>query len=74
MEKRRLDMRKIFAIMVDLQNEIPLDPKYKEHPLQGDYKGFLECHIEPDWLLIYYIDELLKEIYFARTGSHSDLF
>lgn len=74
MEKRRLDMRKIFAIMVDLQNEIPLDPKYKEHPLQGDYKGFLECHIEPDWLLIYYIDELLKEIYFVRTGSHSDLF
>lgn len=74
MEKRGLDMRKIFAIMVDLQNEIPLNPKYKEHPLQGDYKGFLECHIEPDWLLIYYIDEPLKEIYFARTGSHSDLF
>ena len=74
MEKRGLNMRKIFDIMVDLQNEIPLHPKYKEHPLQGNYKGFLECHIEPDWLLIYRIDEQAKELYFARTGTHSDLF
>lgn len=74
MEKRGLDMQKIFTIMIDLQNEVPLDKKYKEHSLQGNYNGFLECHIEPDWLLIYQIDEPTKEIYFVRTGSHSDLF
>lgn len=74
MEKRGLDMRKIFAVMVDLQNEIPLQPKHKEHQLKGDYKGFLECHIEPDWLLVYKIDLQAGEIYFARTGTHADLF
>jgi mRNA interferase YafQ len=74
MEKRSLDMRKIFAVMVDLQNEIPLQPKHKEHLLQGGYKGFLECRIEPDWLIIYQIDQQAKELYFSRTGSHSDLF
>lgn len=74
MERRGLDMRKIFVVMVDLQNEVPLQPKHKEHQLQGDYKGFLECHIEPDWLLIYKIDQQTEEIYFARTGTHADLF
>jgi len=67
-------MRKIFSIMVDLENEVPLQPKHKEHKLQGNYTNFLECHIESDWLLIYKIDEQAKEIYFARTGTHSDLF
>jgi mRNA interferase YafQ len=74
MEKRGLNMRKIFLVMVDLQNEIPLPPQYREHQLGGDYKGFLECHIEPDWLLVYKIDKEVGEIYFARTGTHSDLF
>ena len=74
MEKRGFDMRKIFTVMVDLQNEIPLQPKHREHVLQGCYKGFLECHLEPDWLLIYKIVPQLKELYFVRTGTHSDLF
>lgn len=42
--------------------------------MAGDYKGFLECHIGPDWLLIYKIDIESKELYFARTGTHSDLY
>ena len=74
MSKRNLDMRKIYDIMIDLQNESPLPTKNREHMLQGEYSGYLECHIATDWLLIYKIDDDLKEIYFARTGSHSDLF
>lgn len=74
MEKHGLSMQKIFLAMVDLQNEAPLPPKYKEHQLGGDYKGFSECHIEPDWFLVYKIDKEAGEIYFARTGTHSDLF
>jgi mRNA interferase YafQ len=60
--------------MIDLENEVPLQPQLKEHPLQGEYAGSLECHLELDWLLIYEIDDEIKEVYFARTGTHSDLF
>jgi len=60
--------------MTDLENEIALSPRLKEHFLQGEYAGSLECHIEPDWLLVYQIDDDIKEVYFARTGTHSDLF
>ena len=67
-------MSNLTAVMLDLENEVPLQPKHKEHQLQGNYKGYLECHIEPDWLLIYKIDQQAGEIYFARTGTHADLF
>jgi len=73
-QKRGYDMQKINAIMSDLINEIPLPLKNREHQLLGNYKGDLECHIEPDWLLIYTIDLEDKKIYFNRTGTHSDLF
>lgn len=51
-----------------------LDPKHHDHALTGSYTGFRECHIQPDWLLIYYIkkDELI--ITASRTGTHADLF
>lgn len=49
-----------------------LDPKHRDHPLIGDYKGCRECHVEPDWLLVYSTTK--SEIYFIRTGTHSDLF
>jgi len=69
-------MQKLIDVMADLENEVPLAPQLKEHPLQGEYAGSLECHLEPDWLLIYEIDDdnEVKEVYFARTGTHSDLF
>jgi mRNA interferase YafQ len=67
-------MQKLIAVMIDLENEVPLPPQLKEHPLQGGYAGSLECHLEPDWLVIYQIDDDIKEVYFARTGTHSDLF
>lgn len=51
-----------------------LPAKYKDHPLSGDYAGCRECHITPDWLLIYEIDNGELILYLTRTGTHSDLF
>ena len=72
--KRGLDIQKLESIIIDLQNEKQPDPKYRVHPMHGEYAGYMECHIEPDWLLIYLIDQEKKEIYLTRTGTHSDLF
>jgi len=71
-KKRGLDISKIKAVMEDLLNEKPLAAKHKNHKLKGDFVGYWECHIEPDWLLVYKKDN--RHIYFARTGTHSDLF
>lgn len=51
-----------------------LDKKYKDHLLTGDYGGFRECHITPDWLLVYQIKENELILFLSRTGTHSDLF
>ena len=51
-----------------------LEPKYKDHELSGDFKGLRECHITPDWLLVYQIIENELVLYLSRTGTHSDLF
>lgn len=51
-----------------------LDEKYRDHSLTGDYGGFRECHIEPDWLLVYRINQNDLELFLFRTGTHSDLF
>lgn len=74
--KRRYPIQKLIDIMHNLENEVPLNPQQKEHPLISNYKGCLECHVEPDWLAIYKIDDSpeIKEVYFVRTGTHSDLF
>jgi mRNA interferase YafQ len=71
-KKRGLDMEKIKDVMNDLINEKPLDRKHRNHKLKVDFVGYWECHITPDWLLIYKKDK--EKIYFARTGTHSDLF
>ena len=73
-QKRGCNMQNIAAVMFALEKEGTLQAKHREHLLQGDYRGYLECHIEPDWLIIYQIDQEEKEIYFSRTGTHSDLF
>ena len=70
--KRGLDMTKIKDIIKDLIDEKKLAVRHKNHKLKGDFAGYWECHIEPDWLLMYKKDD--KHIYFARTGTHSDLF
>lgn len=70
--KRGYEMSLLVEVLDLLQNGIPLPPKYKDHPLIGEYKDFRDCHIEPDWILIYRTDE--QFLYLARTGTHSDLF
>jgi len=60
-------MSRLYTVMKALEHEEILDAKYKEHPLSGTYNRYLECHIEPDWLLIYKING--QDLYFARTGT-----
>ena len=57
-QKRNYTMQNLIAVMSDLEEEKPLAEKHKEHPLRGDYEGCFECHVEPDWLLIYQIDKV----------------
>ena len=61
-------------IVSKLVADQPLTPRHRPHVLKGEYNGFWECHIRPDWLLIWYRDEEALELRFARTGTHSDLF
>ena len=71
-KSRGKSMKKLIDIMDKLMNEEPLEQKHRDHNLTGDYVGCRECHIEPDWLLIYSKTDC--DIYFIRTGTHSDLF
>jgi len=71
-KKRGLDMSKIKDLMENLISEKSLAAKHKNHKLKGNFSGYWECHIEPDWLLVYKKDD--THIYFVRTGTHSDLF
>jgi len=71
-QRRGKDTQKIRDIMERLVNEEPLEEKYKDHKLIGNYAGRRECHIEPNWLLIYKLTP--EEIIFERNGTHSDLF
>ena len=72
MQKRGKNMEKFKAVVIKLLAGEPLDKKYCDHLLIGNFAYRRECHIEPDWLLIYRIDE--NNIIFERTGTHSDLF
>ncbi len=71
-KKRGYDMEKIKPVLEHLINEKPLAHKHRNHKLKGNFVGYWECHITPDWLLIYKKDN--ERIYFVRTGTHSDLF
>jgi len=71
-QKRGKDITKLKAIIAKLSAREILAPRFKDHMLIGNYKGRRECHIEPDWLLIYKLFD--DEILFERTGTHSDLF
>jgi mRNA interferase YafQ len=74
MEKRHKNIYQLRDVMRMLIQEIPLLPRHENHPLHGKYQGKWECHVEPDWLLIYRIDKENRRVIFYRTGSHSDLF
>lgn len=72
--KRGLKLDKLREVIDTLAEKQSLEDRYRDHNLTGDHKGFRECHIEPDWLLIYRIDDNLLELFLFRTGTHSDLF
>ena len=72
--KRGLDLDLLDEVIEKLRKRQPLDKKYKDHSLTGDYAGFRECHVLPDWLLIYRIDEEELFLFLSRSGAHSGLF
>jgi mRNA interferase YafQ len=72
--RRGYNMTLINTAMELLCKNGTLPPDYFPHPLHGSYAGDWECHIQPDWLMIWYIDTLENAVYFIRTGTHSDLF
>lgn len=71
-KKQNKDVNKLRIVIEKLIAKEQLESKYKDHPLLGNRKGFRDCHIEPDWILIYKILEDL--LILERTGSHSELF
>lgn len=70
--KRGKNLTRLRMVMQQLIAEVPLEPRHRDHPLVGDYRSRRECHIEPDWLLIYKLEG--KDIIFERSDSHADLF
>ncbi len=72
--KRGYKMELINFIFLILEETGFLPPKFKPHKLTGNYNGFWECHIKPDWLLIWHQNDTSKNITLTRTGTHSDLF
>ncbi len=73
-KKRGYDLSLLNDVVETLASGQTLAEKYKDHNLIGNYKGCRECHITPDWLLIYEISDNELILYLTRTGTHSDLF
>ncbi|MEM9243782.1 MAG: type II toxin-antitoxin system YafQ family toxin [Pseudomonadota bacterium] len=71
-EKRGKEIRKLKRAMRCIINEKPLGRLFRDHALKGEYTDCRECHIEPNWLLIYLIQD--EKVTFIRTGTHADLF
>lgn len=70
--RRGKDLNKLHKLMRRLASEEQLEARFRDHQLSGEWKDFRECHVEPNWLLIYRTQG--DEITFVRTGTHSDLF
>jgi len=72
--KQNRDLNRLFDIVNILADGGTLDAKYRDHDLSGNYKGTRECHIEPDWLLVYEIQNDVLVLMLYRLGTHSELF
>ena len=72
MRKRGKDLARLETIVRQLASGTPLDAKHRDHPLVGQWKPSHDCHVEPDWILIYTADD--ESLRLERTGTHSDLF
>ena len=74
MKKRGLDLSLLDEVVDVLHRGLTLDEKYRDHELTGSFNGFRECHIKPDWLLIYLIENDVLTLTLVDTGTHSDVF
>lgn len=73
-KKRGLNISLLENIVERLLHNIPLEARNKDHALSGNYKGYRECHIQPDWLLIYLIEDDILTLTLIDTGTHANLF
>lgn len=73
MKKRGMDISLLDNVVDDLRQGKVLAERYRDHALQGKFKGFRECHIKPDWLLIYLIEDDILTLTLVETGSHADV-
>lgn len=71
-QRRKMDMDRLIAVIESLRNRQPLAARHRDHALTGDWIGFRECHVAPDWLLIYHVEG--DRLFLDRLGSHADLF
>jgi mRNA interferase YafQ len=72
LRKRGKDMARLMAVIEALRLGQPLEARHHDHPLSGPWKRFRDCHVDPDWVLIYRLDD--EALSLTRTGTHSDLF
>lgn len=72
LQKQGASLRQLEAVVETLAEQQPLAPRYRDHPLKGNWRSYRECHIQPDWLLIYRV--VGDELQLVRTGSHAELF
>ena len=73
-KKRNYNMDELYSVISKLANDKPLEDRYRDHSLDGNWSGHRELHIRPDWLLIYQKKDNLLILELARTGTHADLF
>lgn len=73
-KKRHNNIEELFKVIETLKNQQPLPPEKHDHALSGDYSNFRECHVQPDFLLVYKVKDSELQLYLYRCGSHSDLF
>ena len=73
-KKRGLQLSDLFDVLGKLVDDEPLPEQNRDHALHGDYEGYRECHINPDWFLVYAKDTEIRIISLYRTGTHSDIF
>ena len=72
MVRRGKDTAKLMEVVTKLQAGTPFEPHHRPHPLHGEWHSYWDCHIEPDWLLIYAVTD--DAVHLMRTGTHADLF
>jgi mRNA interferase YafQ len=73
-ERRNLPKHELNEVINMLASEQQLAPKFKDHALKGNWTGYRECHIRPDWLLVYKIERRVLTLELTRTGTHTDIF